>query len=118
MSDIVLELPPPVSVNKTRRVNWASRSAVNDWRLQADRFVTVAKSRGEVRFDRLPRFELHIVMSEHHTNIDLDNGLKILIDYLHQREIVLNDARANLRKLTVEWGHAPTGCQVTVRPIT
>ncbi len=115
---MVLDLPPPVSVNRLRKVYWPADKLAQDWRDQADRFLLVAKSRKEVQFDRLPEFELHIVMSEDHTKIDLDNGLKLLIDYLHQREIIANDAPKNLRRITVEWGRAPAGCRVTITPFS
>lgn len=117
MSDIVLDLPPPISVNKLRKIYWPADKKAQEWRDMADRFVLAAKARKEVRFDRLERFELHVLMSEDHTKIDLDNGLKILIDYLHQREIVDNDAPKNLRRIVVEWGHAPAGCRITIKPL-
>lgn len=117
MSDIVLDLPPPISVNKLRKIYWPADKKAQEWRDMADRFLLAAKARKEVRFERLERFELHILMSESHTNIDLDNGLKLLIDYLHQREIVANDAKKNMRRIVVEWGHAPAGCHITIKPL-
>ncbi len=116
-SDMVLDLPPPISVNRLRKIYWPADKSAQEWREHADRYVMVAKSRKEVRFERLTRFELHVVMSEDHTKIDLDNGLKLLIDYLHQRDIVANDARENMRRIVVEWGHAPAGCRITIKPI-
>lgn len=117
MSDIILDLPPPISVNKLRKIYCPADKRAQDWRDAADGYLLLAKSRKEVRFDRLERFELHVVLSENHNKIDLDNGLKLLIDYLHQRDIVANDAPKNLRRLVVEWGHAPEGCRITVKPL-
>jgi Holliday junction resolvase RusA-like endonuclease len=115
--DIVLDLPPPVSVNELRKVYYPKGPKANAWREMADRFLLVAKSRNEVRFDRIPHFEVRLVLSEQHNKIDLDNGVKIVIDYLRRREIIQNDAPKNLRRLVVEWGHAPAGCRVTVTPL-
>lgn len=117
LTSITIDLPPPISVNHLRKIYWPADKKARDWREMADRFVLEAKSRKAVRFDRIPKFELHVVLSEDHTKIDLDNGLKLLIDYLHQREIVSNDARENMRRMVVEWGHAPAGCRVTIKPM-
>jgi hypothetical protein len=59
------------------------------------------------------------VLDESKVFIDLDNTLKLLIDYLHAVEIVENDAPKNMRGIVVTWGttlDAPSGCRVTVRP--
>lgn len=114
---IVLDLPRPISVNKLRRINWREHKRAKSWCDQADRFLMVAKANKQVSFDRIPRFELHILLSEDHVNVDADNGLKILIDYLRHRDIVENDSKAHMRKLTVEWGHAPAGVRVTITPM-
>jgi hypothetical protein len=66
----------------------------------------------------VPRYELHITLSEEHVKIDADNGLKLIIDFLRQREITANDGKKQMRKLTVEWGHAPAGVRVVVKPLT
>lgn len=115
--DIVLHLPAPVSVNKSRRVDWKGQQQVKDWVRLADQFLTVAKSRKEVRFERLQRYELHITLSEDHCRVDQDNGLKILIDFLHSREITANDGPKQLRKTTIEWGYAPAGVLLRVIPL-
>ena len=118
MADIVLDLPPPVSVNKLRRINWREQKRAAAWRDMADRFLMVAKTRKEnpVKFESLKRFEIEITLSEDHVFLDLDNSLKLLIDYLRYREIIENDSKAHMRKLTVMWGRAPAGCLVVVKP--
>ena|SRR6187399_236718 len=116
--DIVLDLPRPVSVNKLRRINWSERKRAAAWRKMADNYLLQAKSQG-LRFNRIPRFELAIVLDESKVFIDLDNTLKLLIDYLHAVEIVENDAPKNMRGIAVTWGttlDAPSGCRVIVRP--
>lgn len=113
---MTIDLPPPVSVNESRRVDWKGQRKVAAWKDMADRFLLAAKARKEVRFDKIPRFELLITLSEDHVDLDADNGLKCLIDYLHLRDIVANDGKKNMRRLVVEWGHAPAGVRITIKP--
>ncbi len=117
--DIVLDLPAPPSVNKTRRVDWLGARVAKKWVNLCDPYVLAAKCRAvdPVRFNRIKRFELTITLSEAHTNIDLDNGLKVLIDYLRRIELIEDDAKRNMRGLHVTWGVAPAGVRVTVRPV-
>lgn len=116
--DVVLDLPCPPSVNRTRRVNWAAKRETDAWRNVANAYVLAAKGRAvnPLRMSKVKRFELVITLSEHHTKIDLDNGLKALIDYLRYIEIIEDDSYKHMRKLTVQWGLAPHGCRVAVRP--
>lgn len=114
---IILNLPPPVSVNKSRKIDWANHQEVKDWLRLADQLLLIAKSRKEVRFNRVPRYDLLITLSEEHVKTDPDNGLKIAIDFLRMRDITLNDSPKNLRRLVVEWGYAPAGMQITVTPL-
>ena len=116
-TDIVLDLPPPVSVNRSRKIDWRGHKKVAAWKDQADRFLLIAKARKEVRFDKIPRFEIVVVLSEDHVDADADNILKLLIDYLRHCDIVADDAKHNMRRIVVEWGHAPAGCRVIVRPM-
>jgi Holliday junction resolvase RusA-like endonuclease len=115
--DIVLDLPAPPSVNKVRRVDWSAVRSVKAWQNVANAYVLAAKGRtnSPLRLTKIARFELHIVMSEHHTGIDLDNGLKSLIDYLRKIELIEDDSPKHMRGLHVVWGTAPHGCRVTVR---
>lgn len=117
--DIVLDLPAPPSVNRVRRINWKAVAVVNSWKNVANAYVLAAKGRqiSPLKLTKIPRFELHIRMSEHHTKIDLDNGLKTLIDYLRSIDLIEDDSPKHLRRLVVEWGTAPFGCRVTVRPL-
>lgn len=113
---IVLDLPAPPSVNRTRKWDPASERMVNKWKDAADKFVLSQRGRQNPR-KIYGAFELLIVMSEKHTGIDLDNGIKALIDYLRRIDTIQDDAQRFLRKLTVEWGDAPEGCRVHVRGI-
>lgn len=115
--DMLLDLPAPISVNRMRRVDWKARKNALSWREMADKFLEAAMTRGEVQRARLARYELQITLSEQHCRIDADNGLKLLIDYLRYAEIVLDDSKKNLRRIVVEWGHAPAGCRVLIKPM-
>jgi len=113
---VVLDLPPPLSVNRTRRVDWTAQPKLRAWKEQADRFVMAAKrSPNPPKFDRLERFTVTIILSEDHCELDADNGIKSVIDYLRRIEVIANDAKKNMRGLHVIWGHAPAGCRVVVR---
>lgn len=116
--DIVLDLPAPPSVNRTRKVDWKGKRQVAAFHNVADAYVLAAKGRSNspLKLVTVPRFELTITMSEHHTKIDLDNGLKALIDYLRRIGLIEDDSPKHMRRLVVEWGVAPFGCRVTVRP--
>jgi len=118
-TDIVLDLPPPISVNESRRVNWAASKKLANWRRQADALIFAAKCRSEnpLRMSKIQRFEIWITLSEALVNIDADNAPKHLIDYLRLIEVIENDAKKNMRGVHVLWGIAPTGCRVVVRPI-
>ena len=118
--DIVLDLPAPPSVNRTRRVDWAATRVVKAWQNVANAYVLAAKGRANspLKLCKVSRFELLIVMSEHHSRIDLDNGLKALIDYLRKIELIEDDSPKHMRRLVVEFGLAPHGCRVTVRACT
>lgn len=116
--DIVLDLPVPPSVNKTRKVDWAGRRAVKAWQNTSDAYVIAARGRtsNPLRLRKIMQFEAIVTLSEHHTKIDLDNSLKCLIDYLKRIEVIEDDGPRFMRQVTVRWGIAPMGCRVTVRP--
>ena len=109
---ITLDLPVPPSVNRTRKVDWKAAVVFKSWIQQADTMVIASR----LKLSKLFCFSLHIVISEKHTRIDLDNGIKWLIDYLRRIEVIADDSPKHLRKLTVEWGEAPEGARVTVAP--
>jgi Holliday junction resolvase RusA-like endonuclease len=93
----------------------SSHQKTKNWLRSADNmmmFVPKAQRRPV-----LGKFELHITMSEQHCRLDLDNGLKCLIDYLRRIELITNDSPKYLRRLVVEWCHpavAPQGVRVTI----
>lgn len=117
-ADITLDLPAPPSVNRTRKLDFSSLRVTNAWKNVANEYVLVAKARkiSPLKLTKIQRFELHIVMSES-SKTDLDNGLKILIDYLRKIELIENDSPKHMRRLVVEFGPVPFGCRVTIKPL-
>lgn len=111
----VIDVPVPPSTNRTRRIDWRSHSKVMAWHKSADnKMMFVPKA---ARRPVLGKFELLITMSEQHSRLDLDNGLKCLIDYLRRIELIVDDSPKYLRRLVVEWCHpsvAPDGVRVTI----
>lgn len=114
--DMVLDLPAPPSVNRTRRLDFSSLAIVNAWKNVANAYVLAMKRRenAPLKLMKMSRFELLIVFSER-SKLDLDNGLKTLIDYLRKIEAIEDDSPKHMRRLVVEFGHAPMGVRVTVR---
>jgi Holliday junction resolvase RusA-like endonuclease len=119
LQPIVLDLPVPISVNKLRRINWRAQERAAMWRDRADRHLLAAKVRPDnpVRCLGLERFEIEITLDDDKVVLDLDNSLKLLIDYLRHRNIIADDSKKHMRKLTVILGSAPEGCRVRILPI-
>lgn len=115
--DVVIDLPVPPSVNRTRKINWAHKRKVDAWVNVCNAFVLQQKVRkiSPLRLTKIPRFELLVTLSEEHTRIDLDAGIKALIDYLRRIEAVEDDSQKHMRRFTFEWGNAPFGCRVTIK---
>ena len=113
--DIVLDLPAPLSVNRTRKLDRSALSKIAAWTRAADALVQVAWAGGKRPKTVLDKFEAIIVMSE--TNrIDLDNGIKKLLDYAKRLGLIADDGPAYMRQVTVKWGDVPEGCRLILRP--
>lgn len=118
--DTVLDLPPPPSVNKTRRVAWAAHAKYREWITTADKMMLGARcrSRNPIKLEPMKgAYEATIIISDKHTKIDLDNGIKAVIDYARRVSLVVDDSPKYLRKLTVEWGDAPQGCRLILKAV-
>lgn len=115
---IVLDLPAPPSVNRTRIVNWAAQRSLSQWKRQADSAVLLCRSKqraaGQLIKSIAGPFEIHVTVGG---RMDIDNGLKPLIDYLRQIEAIENDDPRHMRRLVVDWSPDIKGCRVTIRPI-
>lgn len=115
---IVIDLPTPPSVNRIWRANRAGPNKVSkskeyvSWQRSAD---ALAMSTGQFRGLKtiVGKFEAAIVLKR--VPGDLDNRTKGVLDWLQSRGVIVDDKFCE--KLTVEWGDAPTGCRVTVRPL-
>lgn len=110
---IILDLPAPISTNKTRRIDWSSFAAHRTWKKLADGIV-LTQWRALKNARIAGQFELMITLSEAHTSIDLDN-IKVIPDYLKRIGIISDDGKKYMRRLVVEWGQAESGCRVTLR---
>jgi hypothetical protein len=88
--DIVLHLPVPISVNRTRKIDWKEHKRVLAWEIAADQVVLMAKRdpNNPLKLHRIKRFELHITLDELICKLDADNTLKTLIDYLRRIEVI------------------------------
>jgi Holliday junction resolvase RusA-like endonuclease len=117
--EIVLDLPFPPSVNHIWRKGGGKmfRSArYLRWISNADMAVMAAK--------QYPRrkitgpFAAHILLSEAAGQGDADNRIKVCLDWLQSRDIVLNDRDCrDVRATWVSAELAPKGCRVTVRSL-
>jgi Holliday junction resolvase RusA-like endonuclease len=116
-TETIIDLPVPPSVNRTRKVDWVGRAAVKRWMMEADGLVHLFRVlKGNVRMDG--QFEATIILSEAHTKMDADNAIKSIIDYAKRLELIKDDSPKFMRKITVEWGDAPHGCRLILRPVS
>lgn len=97
-------------------VDWRGARKYKAWVQAADMAVL---ARGGMRhIPKLPgRFEATLVLDEHLNNLDLDNAIKAVIDYARRLKIVIDDNKKFMRKVTIEWGHAPHGCRLILRSV-
>lgn len=114
--DTVLDLPLPPSVNRLRRINWAAKPKLADWKRTADNLM---RSSAEYKksWKNIERFELDIILDEARCKIDPDNICKAACDYLKRIEIIQDDAPKNARQITIKFGRAPEGMRIIVRPL-
>jgi hypothetical protein len=112
---VTLDLPPPLSTNRRRKIDWASEPDHARWIKNADAHVLIAKSQG-LKLERIKRFEIEIVVDES-VNVDLDNNCKSLIDFLRRINLIYDDNPKCMRKFTMTWGAAPAGIKIIVTPL-
>jgi hypothetical protein len=114
--DIRLDLPVPPSVNRTRRINWAGHAAVKRWLKAADALTTAAWAGGNRPKHVIERFEILLTLDEAQAGADLDNVMKVPIDYLKRLGLIIDDSGKYMRRIVVEWGHAPHGARLILSP--
>jgi Holliday junction resolvase RusA-like endonuclease len=114
---VIIDLPCPPSVNRIWRANRAGANKVSksaeykSWLKRAD---ALAMSTGQFRGLKTIAgpFEATIILKR--IPGDLDNRAKGVLDWLQSRAVISDDKYCE--RLVLEWGDAPTGCRVTVRP--
>jgi Holliday junction resolvase RusA-like endonuclease len=113
--DIVLDLPPPISVNRIWRktkTGVIKSPAYHRWIARADSMLHELDQLKGVK--PIPgRFTALIVVKR--SRLDLDNNSKVCLDFLQSRNFIVDDKLCE--ELTLRWGEAPTGCRVTVKPM-
>lgn len=112
--DIELDLPAPLSVNRTRRVDYGALKDIAQWRAEAEGYFLLIKQQLAGR-KILGRYEAIVILNEKN-RLDIDNGVKGLLDFARHVEVVEDDSPKYLRKLTVKFGVAPHGARLILRP--
>lgn len=110
---VVLDLPRPFSSNKSRKIDWRELENHNKWRRLADGLITYHKQNRQNAI--IGAYEAHITVSED-SRSDLDNCIKVLLDYAVRLKMVHDDGPDYLRKITVEFGVVPEGCRLVLTP--
>ena len=113
-SEITLNLPTPISVNATRRIDWRNHARTKEWLRQADALFLTQK-RGLPPPITGP-FEIAITL-QNGSQIDADNALKLLIDFVRRVRLVTDDSPRFMKRITVEFGDVE-GCRVVIRPFS
>ena len=76
---VVLDLPAPLSVNRTRRIDYRSMPAQKEWKRKADALFLMQKRKLADGGAITGPFEALITIASS-SRLDLDNGVKLLID--------------------------------------
>jgi len=117
-AEICLDILVPPSTNLTRRHNPAAWGKIERWKVATDKMLMASgqyrAAKGWAARNDSGRFEIKIILSEQ-CRLDLDNPTKSAIDYLRRIQLIRNDDKRYLRKLTVVWGFAPSGCRILLR---
>lgn len=118
---IAVDLPWPPSVNSIWRTHGnskvngtvASSPKYLEWKRAADQqAIAMATFRG-LKMIKGP-FEARIVLERtRRGGSDLDNRVKVVLDWAQSREMIENDRYCE--RLTVEWGETLTGCRLVLK---
>ena len=109
---IVVQLPAPISVNRSRRIDWRNHGLVKDWLRQADALFLTQK-RG-LPPPILGQYEIILTLRDG-SRLDADNCAKLAIDVLRRYQLVTDDSPKFMRRVTIEFGNV-AGCQITIKP--
>jgi len=108
---IVLDLPPPLSVNRTRKIDWSAKPRIRSWVKAADALVM---SQGRLP-ERISGQFWATVLYPESSRLDVDNGCKGVLDYAKRLELITDDGPQYLRRVVLEFGDAPEGCRLILR---
>ena len=111
--DIVLDLPTPLSVNRTRKIDWKNYKKVTAWQRQADACFLMQKR--TLASPITGRYEIILTLRDG-SQTDADNTPKLVIDTLRRFRLVNDDNPTHMRKITIEFGDVE-GCRVTMRAV-
>lgn len=112
--DIVLDLPPPVSVNRIWRKTKSGMiksEAYRQWTARADAMLIYT---GQLKGVKPITGTFTALLVVKRSNLDLDNNAKCVLDFAQSRHFIVNDKLCE--ELLLRWGHAPAGCRLTLRP--
>jgi len=117
--DIILDIPVPLSVNRTRKINRAALKDVENWLVKADAAIIAS---GQYRTARRQRkaeqpCEIKIILDPSKCRLDPDNPIKNAIDYLRRLELIEDDTGKHVRRIVVEWGAVPAGCRIVISEV-
>ena len=105
---LVLDLPPPISVNRMRRIDWRNQKTYINWRIWAGRLYQ--ESGGDRKHDAIVGpYAVVLTIDPKHSKADLDNTIKAAIDWAVGMKLVQGDGPQYLRELTVRWGETKYG---------
>ena len=115
-ADVVLDIPVPPSVNRTRRIDRSALRKVHGWEGAADSALMASGQYREAKANApAAAFRLAIILDEKQCRLDPDNIIKHAVDYLRRLELIRDDSPKYFRGLRVYWGHAPAGCRLILR---
>jgi len=107
----VLDIPRPPSVNRFIGKLGNKSSCVVKWRARADQHLRAAGKYPRI----IGPYEIVVTFPLFRFGVfDAENCIKALSDWLQSREIIKNDRHA--ARMELNWGAAPEGCRVCVRP--
>ena len=113
--ECVLDVPVPPSVNETRKVYWPGHRKMVEWRKQAG-FHLLENGQFRNRLQGIGKYELTIILDESQGRADPDNLMKASADFLKSINVILDDSRKYARRIVVEFGSAPAGVRLIVKP--
>lgn len=122
LAQATLDLPAPPSVNLLRKINKKALRKLGAWHIKCDRLVTAQWAAAKLRGTSRPSFDdaqVHVLvqLNECMRLGDADNAGKAILDYLKRIEVIRDDSKHYVRRITFEWvapACAPEGVRLTV----